>query len=267
MRKLIIFITALIITLLEGCNSEPVPSSDLSPAIGKIASRDALADKNIENGSEALFNAQGGITIENKVFTFNNGIWENEEVDLQTETSSEISLTALLPAYSDEILITQNAYANDTLQDVLIAQSKSSNETNIQLKFRHLFSRLTVRIHSSKAQSIEAVRITVPKITQIAPINGTITTAGEHTTLFSKNETGIYSCMVPSLTDCPLTITFKLTSGDEVTRTLTHTFISGHKYECHVNRPGIWTAGDLIDFSRLINGYQAYYGKTLDDFG
>lgn len=268
MRKLIILITALTIILLGACNSESVPSSVIPPVIEEIASRDALAEKSIENGSEALFNAQGGVSIENGIFMFNQGVWKNGEEEIHIDHPGETTLTAIYPAYSsDKTLITHHPYDNDTLQDVLIAQSKFSNETNIQLKFRHLFSRLTVRVHSSKAKSIDAVRITAPKVTQIDPINGTITTAGEHTTLFSKNEAGVYSCMVPSLIDCPLTITFALTSGNEVTRALTHTFVSGHKYECHVNRPGIRTAEDLIDFSRLINGYQTYYGKILNDFG
>ena len=268
MRKLIILITALTIILLGACNSESVPSSVIPPVIEEIASRDALAEKSIENGSEALFNAQGGVSIENGIFMFKQGVWKNGEEEIHIDHPGETTLTAIYPAYSsDKTLITHHPYDNDTLQDVLIAQSKFSNETNIQLKFRHLFSRLTVRVHSSKAKSIDAVRITAPKVTQIDSINGTITTAGEHTTLFSKNEAGVYSCMVPSLIDCPLTITFILTSGNEVTRALTHTFVSGHKYECHVNRPGIRTAEDLIDFSRLINGYQTYYGKTLDDFG
>lgn len=256
------------IILLGACNSEPVPSSAIPPVIEEIASRDALAEKSIENGSEALFNAQGGVSIENGIFMFNQGVWKNGEEEIHIDHLGETTLTAIYPAYSsDKTLITHHPYDNDTLQDVLIAQSKFSNETNIQLKFRHLFSRLTVRVHSSKAKSIDAVRITAPKVTQIDSINGTITTAGEHTTLFSKNEAGVYSCMVPSLIDCPLTITFALTSGNKVTRALTHTFVSGHKYECHVNRPGIRTAEDLIDFSRLINGYQTYYGKMLDDFG
>ena len=268
MRKLIILITALTIILLGACNSESVPSSAIPPVIEEIASRDALAEKSIENGSEALFNAQGGVSIENGIFMFNQGVWKNGKEEIHINHPGETTLTAIYPAYSrDKTLITHHPYDNDTLQDVLIAQSKFSNETNIQLKFRHLFSRLTVRVHSSKAKSIDAVRITAPKVTQIDPINGTITTAGEHTTLFSKNEAGVYSRMVPSLIDCPLTITFALTSGNEVTRVLTHTFVSGHKYECHVNRPGIRTAEDLIDFSRLINGNQAYYGKTLNDFG
>ena len=268
MRKLIILITALTIILLGACKSESVPSSVIPPVIEEIASRDALAEKSIENGSEALFNAQGGVSIENGIFMFNEGVWKNGEEEIHIDHPGETTLTAIYPAYSsDKTLITHHPYDNDTLQDVLIAQSKFSNETNIQLKFRHLFSRLTVRVHSSKAKSIDAVRITAPKVTQIDSINGTITTAGEHTTLFSKNEAGVYSCMVPSLIDCPLTITFALTSGNEVTRALTHTFVSGHKYECHVNRPGLRTAEDLIDFSRLINGNQAYYGKTLNDFG
>lgn len=267
MRRLILFIHLLLGILLGGCNSQPIPSSDVSPSIGEIISRDAIVGTSIANGSQALFHATGGASIDNQIFTYNNGVWQNAEGEsIPINTASETTLTALYPAYSGETLITNNPYANDTLQDVLIAQSTFTNQTDVQLKFRHLFSRLTVHVHSSIAESIDAIKIEAPKVYQIDPINGTFTFSGTHTTLLIGNDTGIYSCIVPAHQDCPLKLTFVFSADNEVTHSLTHTFVGGNKYECHVNRPGIRNAADLIEFSQFINDPNNK-GKYHSDFG
>ena len=270
MKKFIAYINIFICILFGSCNSQPIPS-DISPTIGEIFSRDAAIATSIENGSQALFNAQGGVFIENKVFTFNQGVWKNGEESIYIDhPDEETTLTALYPAYSGETLITHNPYDNDTLTDVLIAQSTFTDETDIQLEFRHLFSKLTVHIHSSIASTIDAVTITVPQINQIAPISGEFTTDGEHSTHFiDENSTGINSCscIVPALENCALTLTFTFKNGEEKSHYLTHSFVSGHIYECHVNRPpGIRNAADLIAFAELIN--KEHTGnRKLSEFG
>ena len=269
MKRFIVYINIFICILFGSCNSQPIPS-DISPTIGEIFSRDAAIATSIENGSQALFNAQGGVSIENKIFTFNQGVWKNGEESIYIDYPGETTLTALYPAYSGETLITHNPYDNDTLTDVLIAQSTFTDETNIQLEFHHLFSKLTVHIHSSIANSIDAVTITTPKVNQIAPISGEFTTDGEHSTRFiDKNNTGINSCscIVPALENCALTLTFTFKNGEEKSHSLTHSFVSGHIYECHVNRPpGIRNAADLIAFAELIN--KEHTGnRKLSEFG
>ena len=254
--------------LFGSCNSSPIPSPQVSPVIGEIISRDAIASTSIADGSKAIFHATGGANIDNQIFTFSNGTWQNNNgEDIHINSSIETKLTALYPAYSGETLITHNPYDNDTLQDVLIAQSTFKDQTNIQLNFRHLFSRLTVHIHSSIAEDIEAVKIEVPKVVSIDPSNGTFTTSGTHSTSPIETNTGIYSCIVPSLPNCPVKLTFIFNTSKEVTHSLTHTFVSGHKYECHVNRqPGIRNAEDLIEFSKFINDPKNK-GKMHPEFG
>lgn len=270
MRRLLIYINIVMGILFGSCNSSPIPSPQTSPVIGEIISRDAIASTSIADGSKAIFHATGGANIDNQIFTFSNGTWQNNNgEDIHINSSIETKLTALYPAYSGETLITHNPYDNDTLLDVMIAESSFIDQTNIQLNFRHLFSRLTLHIHSSIAEDIEAVKIAVPQIESINPVSGELKFLEQlHTTQFTGAETGVYSCIVPSHPNCPVELTFIFKSGKEVTHSLTHTFVSGHKYECHVNRPGIRNAEDLIEFYTLISCPYNYKGnKTLKDFG
>ena len=254
--------------LFGSCNSSPIPSPQTSPVIGEIISRDAIASTSIADGSQAIFHATGGANIDNQIFTFSNGTWQNDNGEgIHINSSVETKLTALYPAYSGETLITHNPYDNDTLLDVLIAESSFIDQTNIQLNFRHLFSRLTVHIHSSIAEDIEAVKIAVPQIESINPVSGELKFLEQlHTTQFTGAETGVYSCIVPSQPNSPVDLTFIFKSGKEVTHSLTHTFVSGHKYECHVNRPGIRNAEDLIEFCKFINDPKNK-GKMHPEFG
>ena len=251
--------------LFGSCNSSPIPLSQVSPVIGEIISRDAIASTSIADNSQAIFHATGGATINNQIFTFSNGTWQNDNGEgIRIDSSVETKLTALYPANNGSIL--NNPYDNDTLEDVLITQSTFKDQTNIQLNFRHLFSRLTIHIHSSIAEEIEAVKIEVPKVVSIDPSNGTFTTSGTHPTSPLETNTGVYSCIVPSLPDCSVKLTFKFKSDKEVTHSLTHTFVSGHKYDCHVNRPGIRNAEDLIEFSKFIND-PGNIGQVNSKFG
>lgn len=242
--------------LLSGCEPQPIPS--YTPQItGSIVSREAIVETPLTNGSQALFNATGGTTISNQVFTLNNGVWQDETgKEVSINPDSETTLTAIYPAYSGKTLVIDNPYHDGTLQDVLIAQNTFSGTTDIQLKFHHLFSQLNVHVHSSKASSIKAVELTAPKVTKIDPLNVTFTCQDTFATQKPKDDSNVYSFIVPSIVDCPLTLTFIQDAEEEVIHSivpLTHNFEAGHKYECHVNRPGIRNAKDLIEFSKFIN--------------
>lgn len=268
MKNFWTFFCILEVIFLSGCESQPFPS--YTPQItGDIVSRDIIAESLLKNGSQVLFNATGGTTINNQVFTLNEGVWKNEEGgSISINTSAETTLAAIYPAYSGEELITHNPYAADTLQDILIAQRTFTGTTDIQLQFQHLFSLLNVHVHSSIASSVDAVELTCPKVTGIDPHDGTFTHESTHTIRQVKDNSKVYSFIVPSISDCPLTLTFTLNTEETRTHTFTHTFERGHKYECHVNRPGIRNAADLIEFYTLISCPYNYKGtKTLDDFG
>ena len=266
MKNFWFFFCILGVIFLSGCDSQPIPSYT-PPITGDIVSRDVITENPLKNGSQVLFNATGGTTIDNKVFTLHEGVWLNEKgKEISINTASETTLTAIYPAYSGEALATHNPYIADTLQDILIAQGIFNGTTDIQLQFHHLFSQLTVHVHSSIASSVDAVELTCPKVTEINPHDGTFTHQGTHSTRQIKNNSKPYSFIVPSISNCPLTLTFTLNTGETRTHTLTQTFKGGHKYECHVNRPGIRNVADLIELSQFINDPKNK-GKMHPEFG
>jgi len=271
MRKIIILFLSVIITVLSGsCDSQPLPSG--IETMGDILSRGIITDKVLNANSQALFNATGGLSLTNRVLTFDGTTWNNGEILLESNSSETTSLTAFYPAYnSDKEFITQHPYSDGALEDVLMAQCTFTNQSNIELTFSHQFSLLTFHLQTPLKESLQEISLTMPKVESIDALSGEIriSNESEHTTRLNKNETGDYSFIVPPGENCSLTITFTL-AGNMVSHLLTHTFVKGHKYECNVNqakpRPGIRTAADLIDFSRLINGDTPYQDKTLDDF-
>lgn len=253
-----IFIYTLISILLHGCDSQPIPTS-MPNKMGSIQSRGIIQETSLPVESEALFNISGGISLTNQIFTFDGTSWKPSENLSYSVNSQESTLTAIYPAYNkdENKLIIENPYVDNSLEDILIAQKSFTDASNIELTFRHLFSLLTIHIESDLQEDVEAIAVTAPKVISMNGTDGTFTTSGEYTTTLSKDGTGDFSFIIPSINNCQLTITFN-PGINEITHTLTHDFISGYKYECNVvdedTRPGIKDADDLIDFSKLING-------------
>lgn len=266
-----IFIYTLISILLYGCDSQPIPTS-MPNKMGSIQSRGIIQETSLPVESEALFNISGGISLTNQIFTFDGTSWKPAEKLSYSVNSQESTLTAIYPAYNkdENKLIIENPYVDNSLEDILIAQKSFTDASNIELTFRHLFSLLTIHIESDLQEDVEAIAVTTPKVISMNGTDGTFTTSGEHTTTLSKDGTGDFSFIIPSINNCQLTITFN-PGINEITHTLTHDFISGYKYECNVvdedTRPGIKDADDLIDFSLLINGKSSLRNKSLSDFG
>ena len=274
MKQLHILISILIGIFICGCDSENMPSLPISN-IGNIHSRNMNSQTVLVKGSNALFNASGGLTFTNEVFVFTGSQWENTNVSLSPDNSITTNLTALYPAYNndqDNILITSNPYSNDALTDVLVAKSTFTSESEINLEFKHLFANLTLHVASSLENKIKQITVTAPKVTAINGMDGsfTISTNETQSTLLNQDKSGAYSCIIPAIENCNLIIIIN-PGENEIRHSLTHDFESGYKYECNITntdtRPGIRTAQDLIDFSRLINGKNSIYGKSLSDFG
>lgn len=262
MKQLHILISILIGIFICGCDSENMPSVPIGN-IGNIHSQNMISQIVPGAESKALFNASGGLAFTNEVFVFTGSQWENTNVSLSPDNSKTTTLTALYPAYNNEpdnnTLIISNPYFYDTLIDVLIAKSTFTNETDINLEFKHLFAKLTIHVASSLESNINRIAVTAPKITSLNGMDGTYTTSTEiaHTTILDENGTEDYSFIIPAIDNCNLTIT--LNPGEnEITHQFTHKFESGYKYECNVTdtdtRPGIRTAEDLILFGKYING-------------
>ena len=253
------------ISLLMGCVSEPIVP-DTTPIIGNISTRgNSYSENSLPVGSTALFNASGEIIIQNQLFTFDGNYWKGEEDIPWTGTCTSTNLTALHPGKNGEYLITEQPYVNNELIDVLIAQATITNESKIDLDFKHLFSMLTIHIQSPLKDAVTEISLTAPKVTKVNA-NGSLEISGTHTTTPTINTEGNYTFIIPYLEDCALTLTFTLNDQDTpISYPLTHTFLSGYKYECNVTdkkKPGIYSAEDLIEFSRIYN-----QGGNLSKFG
>ena len=253
------------ISLLMGCVSEPIVP-DTTPIIGNISTRgNSYSENSLPVGSTALFNTSGDIIIQNQLFTFDGNYWKGEEDIPWTGTCTSTNLTALHPGKNGEYLITEQPYVNNELIDVLIAQATITNESKIDLDFKHLFSMLTIHIQSPLKDAVTEISLTAPKVTKVNA-NGSLEISGTHTTTPTINTEGNYTFIIPYLEDCALTLTFTLNDQDTpISYPLTHTFLSGYKYECNVTdkkKPGIYSAEDLIEFSRIYN-----QGGNLSKFG
>ena len=248
-----------------GCVSEPIVP-DTTPIIGNISTRgNSYSENSLPVGSTALFNTSGDIIIQNQIFTFDGNYWKGEEDIPWTGTCTSTNLTALHPGKNGEYLITEQPYVNNELIDVLIAQATITNESKIDLDFKHLFSMLTIHIQSPLKDAVTEISLTAPKVTKVNA-NGSLEISGTHTTTPTINTEGNYTFIIPYLEDCALTLTFTLNDQDTpISYPLTHTFLSGYKYECNVTdkkKPGIYSAEDLIEFSRIYN-----QGGNLSKFG
>ena len=261
MKLLWIFFYLLLGFIVYGCDSQPIPTSPIGN-IGYIQSRNMISQPVLDAGSKALFNASGGLAFANKIFVFTGSQWESTNTSLSPDKSITTNLTALYPAYNNEensVLITSNPYIEYALTDVLVAKSTFTSETEIDLVFKHLFAKFTLHVASSLADKINQIEVIAPKVTSINGIDGsfTVSTNETHSTLLSKDESGAYSCILPTIENCNLTIIIN-PGENEIRHTLTHNFESGKKYECNITqtdtRPGIRTAEDLIQFSKYING-------------
>ena len=261
MKQLRILISILIGSFIYGCDSQIIPNFPIGN-IGNIHSRNMPSQTVLEKGSRALFNASGGLAFANEIFVFTGSQWESANTSLSPDHSKTTNLTALYPAYNNEqenILITSNPYIENALTDVLIAKSTFTSETEIDLEFKHLFAKLTLHVASSLEGEIYDLAVIAPKVISINGNNGSfmVSTNESHSTLLSQDESGDYSCIIPAIENCNLTIIIN-PGENEIRHPLTHNFESGYKYECTITqtdtRPGIRTAEDLIDFSKYING-------------
>lgn len=265
MKRFDIFISIVLSILLGSCDAQSLPSST-PDLVEHIYSRGIIDGTSLPLNSQALFNTTGHTPINNEVFTFNGEVWENENMQIPVGTQS---LTALYPAYNGNTFITINPYTENALEDVLISQNAITDQTNLNLEFKHLFAKLTIHVISAINETLTGVSVTVPKVSAINPIDGSLTFSGEHSTYLSCTSTGDYTFIIPSKENCPLKLTFSFENEDDIEKEITHTFVSGYQYECNVTdtdtRPGIKTVQDLIDFSLFIN--EESDDRPWSDFG
>ena len=274
MKRILLHIPILLFVLVSACHTEQVEFSHALSSTYPILSRGGTEEASLANGSQILLNASGGLSVENGIFTYNGSSWSNGQELHWTDESMETTITALYPTYTDNRYTSENLYAKGMLEDILIAQETLQEKGEINLQFKHLFSSLTLFIEPTLDANIQELALSVPvQVEAVSASDGTFSLTDQtHTVLQSRNESHAYSFILPPCDDCTLSlrITWKDGTFKDVPFT-PHTFQSGTRYECNItstdSRPGIRTAEDLIDFSRLINGYEPYQNKTLTDFG
>ena len=207
-----IFICIVLSILLGSCDAQPLPSSAPN-LIEHIHSRGSIEGTSLPLNSQALITTTGQPPINNEVFTFNGEVWENENTAIPLGTQS---LTALYPAYNGNDLITLNPYTEGALEDVLISQNTITDQTNLNLEFKHLFAKLTIRVLSAINETLTGVSVTAPKVSAINSIDGSLTFSGEHSTLLSYSSTGDYTFIIPYQENCPLKLTFSFENEDDI---------------------------------------------------
>ena len=99
MKRILKLIPAFLFVLVYACdNEQAIPSYPLSSTY-PIQSRGDGDVTSLPTGSQILLNANGGLLVENGIFTYNGSTWSNGQ-DLQwTDTPTETIVTALYPIY------------------------------------------------------------------------------------------------------------------------------------------------------------------------
>lgn len=270
MKHLYLIATCLCI-LFYACN-DITETNRLHPTFKSHFFSRTSNNPSFSDGATALFNISGALDITNQIFTYSGNSWQSEESYEWNGQEGYIYLTAIYPALEEYTY--NNLYVSNRLTDILISQDTLPANNRIEIKFKHLFSSLTIHTNEVVQNELQEIKLTTPLIiTSLNPTNGQYFTENEsHTVTESYNETGIYSFILPPMAEAELTLQLIMQDGNIYTHTIApHTFKSGYSYECNIlkedQRPGIKTVEDLITFSLLINK-QSYTGdKTLADFG
>lgn len=262
----------LLLASLSACNvSEEIPSKPFS-LTSKLHARSIITSTSLAEGSIALFNASGGIQMDNQLLAFDGSTWQSTDGTRWTEPEEETYLTVLYPTYANNAYTPDNLYADGQLEDILIAKDTLAAGEDVKLQFKHLFSLLSFSANDLLQSSLKEIHLTIPQtVNNVSPQTGEISLVEEERTATElQNETGVYNFLLPPMEEATLSLSIVLQSGEEYTHVLpAYTFESGVKYECKLTqadtRPGIRTAEDLIAFSKLYYG-KTVSGRSLDDF-
>lgn len=269
MKKLFLLIPFLLMSLLMACESDtPTLPSESKALAGNISSRSNTTET-LGEGSQILLNAHGGMTIENQIFTYNNGLWSNGNGYKWEDADETTYITALYPHDAT------SPYEGDVLKDILIAQATlSQGETNITLTFKHLFASFTLNVDDTLVDEISGIQLTSPqKVASILPTTGEITlTENANTTTITGNGSSSYTFIIPPM-EASLTLGITLSNGKSQTYTLQrHRFENGMMYECRLRDwntvPGIRSKDDFVTFYKIVNGMEtgnlSKYGEEKD---
>ena len=266
----ILFLMGIMLFFTSSCTTEDI-HQESQTIVSSFTSRQTSDELSLPEGSQALFNATGGLEFNQKVLTYHNGYWGEGDFPWK-ENQDNTLLTVIHPVVKDNNYSTSCLYETGELTDVLISKVQIKKKENIQLTFQHLFSQLIIIADKEVQKDLIQLSVTTPQqVSEVNPKEGTFTLSGtSHTTTLSKNENGNYSILVPPAPNSIIHLDITTQQGEFTCDLKPYTFETNHTYTCKLvkkeDKPGIYSAEDLILFSLLINNKEAK-GKTLKDFG
>ena len=222
----------------------------------------------LKNGSQISFYLKGDIQTETQL-ELENGLWKGELPDLSNSNPTTVTATAIYPFLENY----NNLYSKEgELTDIWYDEQETS-PYKIELKFKHLFSRLSIELSESLQSSLEQITITPQqKVAALSlfPIKLEYADTALPTTCLKKNTTGIYSLNVPPHENQTCLISLQMSDGKILsTKIQNQQMKGGVHYYCKISSKedgkGIYTAEDFIAFSYLMIG-KTYGDRTLDEF-
>lgn len=239
-------------------------SYDLASRTIKIENEETT----LKNGSQISFYLKGDIQTETQL-ELENGLWKGELPDLSNSNPTTVTATAIYPFLENY----NNLYSKEgELTDIWYDEQETS-PYKIELKFKHLFSRLSIELSESLQSSLEQITI-IPqqKVAALSlfPIKLEYADTELPTTCLKKNTTGIYTLNVPPHENQTCVIALQMSDGKILsTKIQNQQMKGGVHYYCKISSKedgkGIYTAEDFIAFSYLMIG-KTYGNRTLDEF-
>lgn len=222
-----------------------------------------------------LLNAQGGLQADNEILSYSGTQWEASGILNWNGSEGMAYVTALHPVYPDLTYTEKNLYESGTLQDVLFVSEEFPARQAIHLRFKHLFSSLTLQLSGALQEDFQKLEVHCPVVVSAVDASTAQVSLnydkGHTTSIVQPDASGIYSLIVPPAKDMPVTVTIHTSDKVYTTQLPTRSFVANqdYRYKIKVQQqgPGIATAEDWIAFSVLTNGQTEYNGKTLKDFG
>lgn len=276
--KYVLRITILFI-ILSGCTSEKFSEQQLKQvfitgkeytAFGEKESRNNISGQ-LEENSMISFYSKGGISAENIPLTYTNGVWNYiSELQWSTEQSDAVICAYYPYMESDNFTV----YESDgKLKDILYYTGNTRYGFPIILKFSHLFSQLIFQVDPLINRQLQQIQFTPSvSIQTFDPFSAKMEYTEEHphTQVFTKQENGIYTLLVPPAPNVRIDISITTEKEAYTASVNSSIFQSGYRYNYNIKSSsegaGISTAEDFIAFTYLING-EAYADRLLEEFG
>lgn len=262
--------------LLSGCREET--STILQPDLTFEISGISFTGRNsrvtpqtgFQENDKILFHAQGGITTDPSILTYQNQEWKPES-DLQWNTNKEAaSIQAYYPATPEGSL---SLYPDGSkLIDLLGCQTTIPYDSPIKLLLEHQFAQLSIHVAPALNIDLKSLDITPSvSIQHINPVTGApVFTANQtYTTRLTHNAQACYTLIIPPSDNMSILINLATADKSHDLLLAERNYQKGHAYECTIrpfqNPAGIYDAEDFIAFTHLINGIP-YENRSLDEF-